>query len=198
MAMVQTHDLQQVYRKLLHSMSRPGTISIMEENVHQSDNGLPCNHASFLTMMTLLDGEVTFHIISENQTDLYNKISEYTLAKPAPIQEADYIIALRDVSENKVIQAMEQCKIGNLIDPQLSATWIIESETLSNNGELLLTGPGIKEKEQLHTRFTKNMWQSRNEQTKEHPLGVDVIFTDDIARIACVPRTTSLSFSEVK
>ncbi|TMN22632.1 phosphonate C-P lyase system protein PhnH [Lentibacillus cibarius] len=198
MAMVQTHDLQQVYRKLLHSMSRPGTISVMEENVHQPENGLPCNHASFLTMMTLLDGEVTFHILSENQTNLHNKIPEYTLAKPAPIDEADYIIALRGVSENEVIQAMKQCKIGNLIDPQHSATWIIECETLSNDGELVLAGPGIKEKEQLHTSITKNMWKARNERTKEYPLGVDVIFTDEMARIACVPRTTSLSFSEVR
>ncbi|ASN07045.1 phosphonate C-P lyase system protein PhnH [Virgibacillus necropolis] len=197
MAIDQVHDLQQVFRKLLHSMSRPGTISSIQEVAAHTDASLPCFDATLLSAMTLLDAEVTFHILSENRQDLIEKISEYTLARFAPISEADYIIVLDDDNESSIVRAIEQCKNGNLIDPQASATWIIESSPLSNNGELMLTGAGIKHTSQLHVSFTPLMWQTRNERKREYPLGIDLIFTDVKSQIVCVPRTTSVELSGV-
>lgn len=45
MAIDQIHDLQQVYRKLLHSMSRPGTISSIEQETEHMDVDFGCAHA---------------------------------------------------------------------------------------------------------------------------------------------------------
>lgn len=192
MAIDQVHDLQQVYRKILHSMSRPGTISSIQKNAERVDYNLPCYDATLLSAMTLLDAEVTFHILSENQHDLIEKIVDYTLARFAPIDKADFVIVLREDTEATIQLALEQCKDGNLIDPQQSSTWIIESSLLSNNGELTLTGPGVQHTAQLHTSFSTALWQARNERTKEYPIGIDLIFADETSQIVCVPRTTSV------
>ena len=194
----QVHDLQQVYRKILHSMSRPGTISSLAADMAgQVDINLACYDATIISAMTFLDAETTFHILSEDQQELIAKISEYTSAKYAPINVADFVIVLREDTENAIKSAIQSCKNGTLIDPQLSSTWIIESTPLSNEGELILTGPGIQHTAQLHTSFDLSMWQARNERTKEYPLGIDLIFTDENAQVVCIPRTTTISFMEV-
>ena len=197
MAIDQVHDLQQVYRKILHSMSRPGTISSLSEVTKQIDFNIPCNDATILSAMTFLDAEVTFHILSKDQQKLIEKISEYTSAKYAPIKEADFVIVTREDSEEMIIHALQHCKNGNLIDPQHSSTWIIESSLLSNSGDWTLNGPGIQHTAQLDTSFTSDMWQARDERTKEYPLGIDLIFVDDTSQIACIPRTTSVKIMEV-
>ncbi|WP_087973832.1 phosphonate C-P lyase system protein PhnH [Oceanobacillus rekensis] len=197
MAIDQVHDLQAVYRELLHSMSRPGSISFIQETVERAGHNLPCYDATFICAMTLLDAEVTFHILSKNNQDLIEKISEYTLASYAPASEADFIIILREDTEAEIIDCMEQCKIGNLIDPQKSSTWIIESTPLSNERGRLLSGPGIKTTSTLKASFTEALWQTRNECTKEYPLGIDMIFTDEKAQLVCVPRTTKIEMTEV-
>lgn len=197
MTIDQVHDLQQVYRKILHSMSRPGTISSLTDIAERLDLNLPCYDATILSAMTFLDAETTFHILSEDQQELIEKISEYTSAKYAPINVADFVIVLREDTETAIQSAIQNCKNGTLIDPQLSSTWIIESAPLSNEGELTLTGPGIQNTSKVHTSFNQSMWQARNEKTKEYPLGIDLIFTDEHAQVVCIPRTTSISIKEV-
>ncbi|GAB3062262.1 phosphonate C-P lyase system protein PhnH [Virgibacillus ainsalahensis] len=198
MAVEQIHDVQQVYREILHSMSRPGTISTIDAASAELAHHLPCFNATIHSAMTLLDAEVTFHVLTENHSDINGKISAYTLASEAPIAEADYIIVLSDATECKILRAMRNCKIGNLINPQHSATWIMESSLLTNVGELTLSGPGIKEDITLDTRFSPLVWEARNERIKEYPMGIDLIFTDEAGQIACLPRTTVVKLPEVK
>ncbi|MEI4769853.1 phosphonate C-P lyase system protein PhnH [Psychrobacillus sp. FJAT-51614] len=197
MAIDQVHDLQQVYKKILHSMSRPGTISSLSEIAERVDYNLPCYNATILSAMTFLDAESTFHILSEEQKDLTEKISEYTSSRYAPINEADFVIVLREDTDTAIQRAMQQCKNGTLIDPQLSSTWIIESTPLSDKGPWVLAGPGIEHTSQVQTRFDQSLWQARNEKTKEYPLGIDLIFTDEYAQVVCIPRTTTISNMEV-
>ncbi|WP_198434037.1 phosphonate C-P lyase system protein PhnH, partial [Virgibacillus salexigens] len=102
--MDQVHDLQQVYRKILHSMSHPGTFSNLEPFAEKVDYDLPCYEATFLSAMTLLDAEVTFAIIPENSQQLSTKLTAYTLAKSAPIHEADYIIVLQDALQQDIVE----------------------------------------------------------------------------------------------
>ncbi|HLR68908.1 phosphonate C-P lyase system protein PhnH [Virgibacillus alimentarius] len=193
----QVHDLQYVYRRLLHSLSRPGTISSIQKSAEKVDHSLPCFDATLLCAMTLLDAEVSFHILPNDDGDLIEKISEYTLANYAPITEADYIFVLCGTTETMITGAMEDCKIGTLINPEHSATWIMESKTLTNHDGVTLSGPGIKHTAKLHLDYTVGMWNERNERTKEYPLGIDLIFVDNEAQITGVPRTSIIEFMEV-
>ncbi|KAA0954956.1 phosphonate C-P lyase system protein PhnH [Planococcus sp. ANT_H30] len=198
MAIDRIHDLQQVYRKIVHSMSRPGTISTIKQQTKNVDVDFGCTDALILSAMALLDAEVTFHVIAKNRTDLIGKISEYTSARFASVQEADFIIVLKDDKEIDILEAMIQCKIGNLIDPHQSATWIIESADLVNEGPLQLTGPGIRTEDYLQTGQSNQFWQTRDSRIKEYPMGIDLIFADKAAQIACIPRSVSAIPMEVK
>ncbi|WP_085992318.1 phosphonate C-P lyase system protein PhnH [Oceanobacillus senegalensis] len=184
------HDMQVVYRKLLHSMSRPGTISSLETNVERLNHRLPCNRATFLLALTLFDAEVTFHVLPENQSDVAKKISEYTFARHTSMTEADYVIVLQSAEEDEITSKMKHCKIGSLQDPQESATWLMERKQIEEGRKWNLRGPGIKEQVQLHVDVSEQLWRARKERTKEFPLGIDIIFTDDQAQVVCIPRTT--------
>ncbi|WP_223636380.1 phosphonate C-P lyase system protein PhnH [Planococcus sp. 4-30] len=198
MAIDQIHDLQQVYRKLLHSMSRPGTISSIEQETENMDVDFGCADALMLSAMVLLDAEVTFHVLSTKRRDLIEKISEYTSARCVPLQEADFIIVLQEDRESEILEAMAQCKIGNLIDPQQSSTWIIETPALSNKGTLLLTGPGIETEAHLAMGQSFEFWQARDSRIKEYPMGIDMIFADGSSQVACLPRTVTAILMEVE
>ncbi|APC50016.1 phosphonate C-P lyase system protein PhnH [Virgibacillus halodenitrificans] len=195
----QVHDMQKVYRKIVDSMSRPGKLANLETNAERIEYDVACYHATLLIAMTLLDGEVSFHVISQNNQSVEEKIAAYTLAKHASMEEADYIIVLQDATDASIIEGIAACKKGDLIDPQYSSTWIMESATpLSNQSQLQLAGPGIETKTNLHTNFTADVWQARTEAVLEYPLGIDVIVTDERHQVACVPRTTQISVREVK
>lgn len=198
MAIDQIHDLQQVYRKLLHSMSRPGTITSIQTQAEEMDYGFSCNPATILSAMALLDAEVTFHVLSQKKQELIEKISEYTSARFAPADEADFIIVLKEDEEQAILQTMAECKIGSLIDPHQSATWIIESPFLTNEGKFRMTGPGIQTEARLRTDMPAAFWQERNKRIKEYPMGIDLVFADDAGQLACMPRTTSVITAEVE
>ncbi|WP_231710845.1 phosphonate C-P lyase system protein PhnH [Gracilibacillus suaedae] len=195
----QIHDLQQVYRNILHSMSRPGNISKLNSITKKLKEEFPCNHAFFLSALTFLDAEVTFHVIANEvkKERLTEIISSYTMSKTDTVDQADFILMLQDAPEYQIEQAFIECKVGNLRDPQLSATWILESDLLSNSAGLSLSGPGINGVQQLQTGLSPSFWQKRNEKVKEYPLGIDVILADFSSQVACIPRTTSVMITEV-
>ncbi|GAA0305947.1 phosphonate C-P lyase system protein PhnH [Gracilibacillus halotolerans] len=188
MALDIVHDTQETYRKVLTSMSRPGTISTV---IGDMDNPFPCHYATFLTILTLLDREVYFHVISDGE-NLSKVITDYTLAQETSIENADFIIVPNGTNEEAVIDAMQKCKVGTLEDPQNSSTWIIEQNMISVTGTITLTGPGIKHTTSLHLDITAELLEMRNRRVQEFPLGIDLIFTDPVS-LACIPRTTKVS-----
>lgn len=182
------HDTQDTYRNLLNSMSRPGTISPVIGEVQAE---IPFHHATFLTALTLLDAEVRFHVVGD-QEHVRKAIADYTLARSSTVEEADYIIVPNGTKEETLFQALKNCKVGSLVDPQNASTWIIEQEELSQHGSLTLTGPGIQNEASLQLDVTEKFWGVRREKVKEFPLGIDLIFTD-ARSLACIPRTTKVS-----
>ena len=190
------HDIQKVYRELLQCMARPGRIADIRESAAKADFVRECHPATFLVIQTVLDAEVTFHVLGDRTDAIRRKIADYTFAAHASAGEADYIIALAGTSEQELLDAIRACKAGTLENPHQSATWIIESEALEGTAELKLSGPGIQDEADAPIALSEGLVSARNMKTQEFPTGIDLIFTDGDGRISCIPRTTAISAKE--
>ena len=100
MAIDVVHDTQEVFRTILHCMSRPGTIKNIDEVREQVEHWKNfAAYATFLSAMTLLDAEVRFHVIGENAASIEALFSAHTLSKVTNLQKADYIFILQDAEQ---------------------------------------------------------------------------------------------------
>ncbi|CAM4233510.1 phosphonate C-P lyase system protein PhnH [Paenibacillus alkaliterrae] len=186
------HDTQIAYRKLVDSMSRPGTISHFGEQANLIGMEAGCYGTTVLLAMVLLDTEVTFKICSEREEELAKLFNRLTYAREAEAAAADFIFVLNDTKPDQLEQALHAAKTGDLVNPHVSATLIVEAETLTNDTDLVLTGPGIKEANGLRI-VTDGCWlELRNEKNSEYPTGIDMIFVDRDNQAVCLPRTTQI------
>jgi alpha-D-ribose 1-methylphosphonate 5-triphosphate synthase subunit PhnH len=191
------HDTQEVFRTILHCMSRPGTIKSIFEVSEQGGGREVCPNSIFLSAMTLLDAEVRFHVVGENAGSIEKLFSAYTLSKVTDLHEADYIFIMQDAQQQFVRDVFTKAKKGTLMNPQQSATIIIETESLANEQHLVLEGPGIANKENVEITTSEYWMIARAEVNKEYPLGVDMILIDSKSNVMCLPRTTIIHNREV-
>ena len=197
MAIDIVHDTQEVFRTILHCMSRPGTIKSIVEVSEQEEQREFCPNSIFLSAMTLLNAEVRFHVIGENAASIEALFSAYTLSKATDLYKADYIFIMQDAQQQFVHDVFTEAKKGTLVDPQQSATVIIETESLTNEHHLVLEGPGIANKENVEITASEYWMVARAEANKEYPLGVDMVLIDRKSNVMCLPRTTIIHDREV-
>ncbi|KAB2953460.1 phosphonate C-P lyase system protein PhnH [Heliorestis acidaminivorans] len=190
MTIYDPHAVQKAYRKLIDSLSKPGTINILDEFRDSKDIKIPCNDSTYLFMQMLLDTEVTFHILGQNSETISKYVSQITYAKSAPLHEADFIFLLQNREAGQLVNAIEQCKSGELINPHQSATLIVEVEKISKEEKYQLKGPGI-ETVQFMNIYEKDNWiEARAQKNINYPIGIDIYFLDPEARLLALPRTT--------
>lgn len=187
------HDIQSSYRKVLNCMSRPGFIDNIQDIGEKVDLGIEFYKPTLVTMLMLLDAEVSFKIVSDKEGEITEFVSQLTYSKASSIEEADYIFIMSDADENEIELAFRSAKIGNLIDPEKSASIIMEVEKLSNDKKLMLKGPGIEEANFVSISAAGGWIEERENKNIEYPLGIDILFIDSFSNIMCIPRTTKLS-----
>lgn len=193
------HDIQSTYRKVLNTMSRPGIIENLCTEALKVDINVTCYNSTFLVMIMLLDREVSFNIVSKNSESLSNLISQMTYAEAKPVEEADYIFVLRDECDQCLGEVIQNAKIGDLIDPNKSASIIAEfdnfngfDEKTEDNLKLLFKGPGIKEVQEVNISGNTHWINKRREKNEEYPLGIDLICIDKNENVLSIPRTTHI------
>ncbi|TGE38745.1 phosphonate C-P lyase system protein PhnH [Desulfosporosinus fructosivorans] len=187
------HDLQRVYRKTLDSMSRPGVIHNFLNQADKLDmEEIGCFDATFLLVLMLLNTEVKFSVCSKHEAEMAKLVNQLTYAKRTEVQNAEYILVLQDAQPEELERALRLAYLGDLKDPHKAATIIIEADALSNERDLILTGPGI-ETESYVKVTTADCWVDlRADKNSEYPLGIDLIFTDPNNNILCLPRTVQI------
>lgn len=186
------HDIQKSYRKLLNCMSHPGLIENIDEESQKIDFNIKFYKSTMVVMLMLLDGEVNYKIVTDKE-DTFGFVNQMTYANPSETKAADFIFILNDVDSEKARETFKKAKIGNLIDPHKSATIIFEVENLSNDKDLVLVGPGIKEANFAKIQGNKSWLEEREKKNIEYPLGIDIVFIDRLSNIMCLPRTTQVS-----
>lgn len=188
----QEQATQQLFRILLDCMARPGKIATVDLAQSVLDMNLPPAVANIA--ITLLDQEVSFHIVSDEGRSS-TMLQVYTLAKSTEFRTCDFVF-LRGTDDVDV----RELKRGTLGYPDESATVVCAVERLAGSAsaqsgviKLTLFGAGIKDSrslfihgmdEQMMTR-----WQMANQ---EYPLGIDWILVDDAGQVCCLPRSTQI------
>lgn len=187
------HDLQRAYRKTVDSMARPGLISNIKVQADKVDLETGCLKSTIVLVLMLFDNEVTFKVISEREAEITKLLNQLTYAKATETQAADFILVLRDAGPLGLEKALLAAYPGDLADPHKSATIIVEADALSNERNLVLTGPGIDRESHVKVQTTGNWVDLRAEKNSEYPLGIDLVFTDAAHNLLCLPRTTQIA-----
>lgn len=197
MAIDLVHDTQVVFRAILDCMSRPGTIKNIEEIGKPIGHHEHCEHPIFVNAITLLDAEVSFHVVGEYAEAIAEHLASFTFSKVAALHEADFIFIMKDAQKQMVHEVFRSARKGTLTSPEQSATILIETERLSSGSLLTLEGPGIQHTENVVIDAVERWMTERTEANKEFPLGVDIILVDRKSNIMCLPRTTIIKNYEV-
>ena len=168
-------DAAHIFRAVLEAMARPGTI----HTVAAADApGISTAAASMLIVLT--DTTTPLHLAGGlNSADLRRWIAFHSGAPIATACEASF--ALGGWGD---LQPLSRFNIGDPSYPDRSATLIVETDRLVNEGPRL-TGPGIRDAIRLSLPETAAFKANR----ALFPLGFDTILTCG-DRLAALPRST--------
>ena len=178
------HFTQQTFRLLMDSFARPGEQQMLQRE--RQMEGL--YNATAATLLTLVDGEVSFYVKDET---LQREVRTWTNAKLVTVEQADFIILPASSTVAEVEAVIQQAKIGTLVDPQQSATIILEM-TREEETVFVLRGPGIKGERQMKARFMPQWLAKRAHKNREFPLGIDIICVYEDGAAFALPRTTTI------
>lgn len=187
------HDIQAAYRKTMDSMSRPGLLSNIHDQAEKVTMKIGCFDATLVLVLMLFDTEVKFKICSEREAEIAKIINQLTYAKNTELGSADFIIVLHDAHPDDLAQALRMAYPGDLLNPHKAATIIVEADFVSNDSDLILTGPGIEKESRVKVQRPDEWIDLRAEKNSEYPLGIELIFTDRYDNILCLPRTTQIA-----
>lgn len=186
------HDIQSAYRKVVNSISRPGLISDLSEEASKVDFIPESYPSTWILARMLLDTEATFKIYSERETRISQMFNQLTYANSVETEQADFIFVLHDAAHGNICEALLKAKTGDLINPHASAMVIVEAGEISNESGLRWTGPGIQEESFVRIPSASQWVQTRAEKNAEYPLGIDMMFINQIHQLLCLPRTTQI------
>ncbi|SPF37586.1 Phosphonate C-P lyase system protein PhnH [Candidatus Desulfosporosinus infrequens] len=187
------HDMQKAYRKTLASMSRPGLISNFRNQADKIDLEIGCFDATLVLVLMLFNTEVKYKVYSQCEVEMTKVINQLTYARATETEQADYILILKDARLEDLEKAFRAAYPGDLRDPHKAATIIIETNSVSNDRDLTLTGPGIEKENFIKVTIADKWLVLRADKNSEFPMGIDLIFTDSLDNILCLPRTIQIS-----
>jgi len=172
----QEHAQQELFRKLMHAMSYPGSIASLPEN-----DGL-------LTLVACL-ADRHASLCAEN--DLLCAAQLRLLgAQSAPQEHASFLLLDGDKEDPKTCKP----KRGSLIDPHEGATVFLNFEYAQDKqADFRLSGPGIKESLTVSLPAAIKPWLvERNAWVSDLPMGVDIVVVFNHFILA-LPRTTQIT-----
>jgi alpha-D-ribose 1-methylphosphonate 5-triphosphate synthase subunit PhnH len=193
------HDAQEIYRVVLHAMSRPGLIGKLGNAVNGIELPVGTSRTAAAIALTLLDGEVAFAVYMQGHEGWTETIRRLTYCKLVDFAAADYAFVDGIEELSFINQVQSQLRIGTLSSPEKSATVFIRVKSFLKNEtavqkqgcSLKLTGPGIQTETSCYIDGLSFAWiECRARLVEEYPLGVDLIFYTENGEVMAIPRTT--------
>ena len=184
-------DAQAHYRLVLDSMARPGKINVMPSMELTTPQGI--HTAGALVGFALLNADVSFYVDGPSAEDVSLYLLVNTSARPAEAETADYVY----LNGTAAAEILYRLKTGTLPYPENSATAIVAVEELGGETGLVLTlsGPGVDGERQLSVAgIDTGLLEALVTINAEFPLGIDLVLSDPMGRIACIPRSSRVKF----
>ena len=184
-------DASHAFRSIMGAVSRPGRI-LPFKAAHEAPSPLWATAAA--VARTLCDFQTPVWLAPELRDEAVRHHIRFHTGAPiaAKPEEASFIF-LQAASAEADPPLFAQ---GTHEYPDRSATLVIQTASLSNAGQVELSGPGIPLPLRFHAEgMSPEFWQAMAENHAQFPLGVDVIFVSRGA-IAALPRSTSIRLQE--
>lgn len=170
----------QIFRILLQSMSRPGTVHRLTEATE--------SQPALSLLSCIIDNEVSVTAIGDEARELVTQLCRQQGSRPTDVSNADVII----ISGGSSGTHLETVRLGDLEYPDTGATVLYLVDFLEEGaGECSLTGPGINGTASLRINgLDRNELQLLRNINSAFPLGIDAIFVDRQGQCVCIPRST--------
>ena len=190
---VESHE---VFRSMLDSLSRPGTISQL--TALQSVDVPRC----IIPLLAIVDVETRFAVIDNISTSLNwtELIGSATGAPPASLAESSWVVAFSEPTRDN----MEDLPRGSALAPERGCGLVVACALLSegfDHGDatqestsIALTGPGVDGQKIVTISGISNyFFESLCDLNGSFPAGVDVWMVDQSGQILALSRSTQIS-----
>jgi alpha-D-ribose 1-methylphosphonate 5-triphosphate synthase subunit PhnH len=196
---VESHE---VFRGMLDSLSRPGTISQL--TALESVDVPRC----IIPLLAIVDVETRFAVIDNTHSTQANSISHNwsaligsaTGAPPASLAESSWVVAFSEPTRDN----MEDLPRGSALAPERGCGLVVGCALLSegfDHGDatqestsIALTGPGVDGQKIVTVAGISNyFFESLCDLNGSFPAGVDVWMVDQSGQILALSRSTQIS-----
>jgi alpha-D-ribose 1-methylphosphonate 5-triphosphate synthase subunit PhnH len=178
---------QQAFRALLDALARPGTV------VDLAPVGLPAEvPAALVVPLALADVEISVAVLGDDHGRWGGLLADATGARPAPVGEADVVVALAPPRPADLRAARR----GTAEEPDRGSRWSISCTGLhpaGRRGDVVveLDGPGVDGIDHLGVDgLPAGLVDTLAEVNADFPRGIDVWLSTPDGCLAGLPRST--------
>jgi len=180
------HDNQRIFRAILLTMSRPGTVTVLG-NWPRPPKGL--HPAAAAVCLALVDMDTPLWM----EPDAPGGIETYLRFHcGCPVARAPENGAFALILDGYKLPDLNRFNPGDIEYPDRSATLIIQVASMDVGRGVQLSGPGIQGATRLHADgLDAGFWQALQRNNNRFPLGFDVILATE-TEIVSLPRTVQV------
>jgi alpha-D-ribose 1-methylphosphonate 5-triphosphate synthase subunit PhnH len=180
-----TRESQQVFRKLMDAMARPGTIHDLSQ---APDAPAGLHRAAGAVALTLFDFETPIWLDPALHTEAVEGWLQFHCGAPRVATPERAAFGL--VSDLHSAPALSAFNAGDAKYPDRSTTLVIQLPSLEAGPRVTLTGPGIKSESTLNLDGLRpEFWTEVQDNHARFQFGVDLIFVAD-NHLTALPRST--------
>ncbi|SMG57991.1 phosphonate C-P lyase system protein PhnH [Paraburkholderia susongensis] len=184
------HDTQAVFRTLLDTLSRPGTIGVIGDRLPELRDAR-AEPAAFAALLTLCDYATPVWLAQPDHA-LASALRFHT---GAPLVDAPAEAAFAYLHDAGALPPLDSFAPGNAESPEQSATLLIRVDALTGGAPVELSGPGILDTATITPAgLPVYFWRERAALAPLFPCGIDCYLVCGM-RLIGLPRTTEAKVS---
>ncbi|MEM9279844.1 MAG: phosphonate C-P lyase system protein PhnH [Pseudomonadota bacterium] len=172
------------FRTFMNAMAQPGTIQPLPV---RTENPQGLNKGSTLVMLTLADHEAPIWLDDTLNITSVTDYLKFHCNAPITASESAAMFAVFSSCPDR--QTLELFPVGTSEYPDASTTFVIQVDGFHEEGDIALSGPGIKTVNRFGViGISQPFWDWVKHNNARFPLGHDVLLVSDDAIVA-LPRT---------